>query len=143
MATEFTPTFSLMGGLIIGGAVLMLLWFNNKIAGISGIIKGSIGAGSGDLAWRIYFMTGLFLGGLVFSLFWEEQTARNYILGYPLMIIAGALVGFGTALGNGCTSGHGICGMSRLSRRSIVATLLFMGFAMGTLFVFRHLLGVS
>jgi uncharacterized membrane protein YedE/YeeE len=121
-----------LGGALIGlGALAMLLW-NGKIAGISGISRGLLTFRTGDRAWRIAFLAGLIIGGGLFFMAkpsaFEIATDRSW----PVLAIAGLLVGFGTAMGNGCTSGHGVCGVSRLSRRSIVATVTFIVTGMAT-----------
>ncbi|MCH9695426.1 MAG: YeeE/YedE family protein [Gammaproteobacteria bacterium] len=119
-----------LGGALIGISAVLLLWLNGRIAGISGIINGAFSRTAGEAGWRIAFIVGLLAGGLLFQLFADQPliTRSNYPL--PLTIGAGLLVGFGTRMGSGCTSGHGICGISRLSPRSIVATMLFVGVGM-------------
>ena len=136
--TEFTPIPAFLGGLLIGSATLVLILFNGKIAGISGITKGIFSKGVSDKSWRIVFVMGLVAGGYVFVSQFPGKTALSLNLETPLAVIAGLLVGVGTSLGNGCTSGHGICGLSRFSKRSLVATLIFMASGMLTVFVARH-----
>ncbi|HEY1181853.1 MAG TPA: YeeE/YedE family protein [Rhodocyclaceae bacterium] len=134
---QFTPYLSLGGGLLIGLAAAVLLLFNGRIAGISGIVGGLFQGG--DRAWRAAFILGLLLAPGIWVLF--APLPATDVAGTPLLlIVAGLLVGFGSRLGSGCTSGHGVCGLSRLSLRSLVATLSFMGAAMATVFVARHLL---
>jgi uncharacterized protein len=141
---NFTPIAALMGGLLIGISSSLLLWLNGKIAGISGIANGALWAKTSDeRAWRILFVVGLIIGGFIYvALFPGTVHARS---GFPLFLVgaAGLLVGFGTALGSGCTSGHGVCGLGRLSVRSLVATMTFLVAAVITVFVMRHVLGVN
>ena len=141
---NFTPWAALMGGLFIGVGASLLLWLTGKIAGISGIANGAIWAKtSEDRLWRILFIVGLIIGGLIYvAMFPDTIQARS---GYPLGLVgaAGLLVGFGTALGSGCTSGHGVCGLGRLSFRSLAATLTFLSAGIVTVFVLRHIFGVG
>lgn len=130
-------TGALLGGALIGtGAALMLL-FNGKIAGISGIVGGLLRFQAGDFAWRLAFTGGLIAGGVVFLFLDPSVFQINTGRPLPVIAAAGVLVGFGTAMGTGCTSGHGICGVSRLSRRSIVATVIFILSGMATVFVYN------
>jgi uncharacterized membrane protein YedE/YeeE len=137
----FTPIRSLAGGALIGVAAAILLWTQGRIAGISGIVGGTLRPGRGDLAWRWWFLLGLVGGGVIASLM--ERPAFPTTMPAPpwLLIASGLLVGFGTQLGQGCTSGHGVCGIGRRSTRSLVATLTFMATGAASVFVFRHLLG--
>lgn len=134
---HFTPVQALVGGLLIGTAATLTLWTSGRIAGISGILAGSLFQKGQEAFWRGLFLCGLLLGGATYSLFTgglEIETEAT-----PLMtILAGLLVGFGTRMGNGCTSGHGVCGIARFSRRSLVATITFMMVAMLTVWVIRH-----
>ena len=134
---HFTPIQALVGGLLIGTAATLTLWTSGRIAGISGILAGSLFQKGQEAFWRGLFLCGLLLGGATYSLFnsgLEIETEAT-----PLMtILAGLLVGFGTRMGNGCTSGHGVCGIARFSRRSLVATITFMMVAMLTVWVIRH-----
>ncbi len=140
LETTFTPGAGLLGGMLIGLAAAGLLIANGKIAGISGILGRSFFPDTRDLAWRIAFLVGLPLGA------WIATRATGDALGFeitshPVVLVAGGLlVGVGSQLGNGCTSGHGVCGIARGSRRSLVATLVFMTTGAGTVFVVRHLL---
>lgn len=133
---------ALIGGGIIGLAASLMLILNGRIAGISGIVSGVLTPVKGDLSWRVLFVGGLVLGG--FLLRWlhptafDSQSQNMAVVDYAL---AGLLVGFGTLLGSGCTSGHGVCGISRFSMRSIVATLTFIGFGMISVFLFKMLRG--
>lgn len=136
---NFTPWTAVLGGSLLGFSALALLLISGRIAGISGILAGFLGAKAGDWLWRALFIAGLMLGAaLAFGLGWVD--VPNLSAPIPLLLLAGLLVGIGAKLGNGCTSGHGICGMGRLSRRSIVATLTFMTTGFITVFVLRHLL---
>lgn len=136
--TDFTPWASLAGGIMIGIAAAMFILLNGRIAGISGIVGGLLRPMRGDLHWRVAFLAGMFLAPLVFSLFAPLPTPR-IDADVSLLVIAGMLVGAGTGYGSGCTSGHGVCGLSRLSPRSLLATALFMGSGIVTVFVSRHL----
>lgn len=122
---NFTPWSAATGGLLIGLAVAVLLIFNGRIAGISGILGGVLKPIAGDTAWKIAFILGIIITPTLFTLFIYAPEV-TITASTPIIIIAGLLVGFGTRLGSGCTSGHGICGMARLSRRSIVAVMIFM-----------------
>ena len=124
--TEFTPVSSLAGGALIGAAATLLLWLDGRIAGISGIVGGLLRRRPGDMAWRVAFVVGLLGGGLVLRLVAPATVAFALQRSTATLIIAGLLVGYGTQLGNGCTSGHGVCGLSRGSRRSLAATITFM-----------------
>ena len=141
--TEFTPILSLTGGGLIGLAAIILMGFNGRIAGISGISGGVLPPWSDfkDLGWRIPFLVGLLLAP-VFTQVLSSDIPQTVSTNVPLMIISGILVGFGSVFGNGCTSGHGVCGLSRLSTRSLVATLVFMAVAIVTVTVTRHGFGV-
>lgn len=134
-----TPIASTCGGLLVGLASAMVLYFQGRLTGISGITGGLLTPTKGDTAWRVAFVAGLVATGTVIAWLSPDWVApgRGSAL---LFIVAGLLVGFGVRLGNGCTSGHGICGVGRLSRRSMAATATFVAFAMVTVFV-RHLIG--
>ena len=134
---HFTPWASLAGGAAIGTAVALLLLFNGRIAGISGIVGGLLTLKKGDMGWRIAFISGLITAPLVWQLFSSLPTLE--IDGsLAVMALAGLIVGIGTRYGSGCTSGHGVCGLSRLSPRSLVATLVFMGAGFITVYFVRH-----
>ena len=137
---HFTPLNALLGGLLIGLAVALFLLANGRIAGISGILSGLIRPKTGDTHWRIAFVSGLILAPVLYRFFAELPESR-IDTGWPTLVLAGFLVGLGTRYGSGCTSGHGICGLARLSPRSVVATLLFMSTGFATVYVVRHLLG--
>jgi uncharacterized membrane protein YedE/YeeE len=139
---SFTPFASLAGGALIGAAAALLILANGRIAGISGIAGGIVSAQAGGRAWRILFLLGLVAGALAAGMVGVGKLGVGALpeidAGWPLIIVAGLLVGFGTRLGGGCTSGHGVCGIARLSPRSMVATALFMAAGMATVFVLRH-----
>jgi len=137
---DFTPLSSFAGGTLIGIAAALLLVANGRIAGISGIVGGLLRRPSADTPWRALFVAGLLAGGLVVHLMRPAAIGPSAV-GYPLLVVAGLLVGFGTQLGSGCTSGHGVCGIGRLSPRSMVATVTFMLAGAVTTYVLRHLLG--
>jgi uncharacterized membrane protein YedE/YeeE len=137
---NFTPAAALVGGLLIGIAALLLLLLNGRIAGVSGIVGGLFRAGSGDRAWRTLFLLGLVVGAGAYRLLGFPPASIHIDASWPALIAGGLLVGFGTQLGHGCTSGHGVCGIARLSPRSIAATLVFMVSAAVTVFITRHLL---
>ena len=138
---HFTPLTALAGGVLIGIAAGMLVLLNGRIAGISGVLGGLLRPVKGDNGWRIAFVLGLVGAPLVYLLFAALPKPRIDV-GYGALVLAGLLVGIGTRYGSGCTSGHGVCGLSRLSPRSLVATLAFMGAGFLTVFVSRHLLGI-
>ena len=137
---NFTPWASLAGGVMIGLASALFLLFNGKIAGVSGIVGGLLRPVRGDVAWRIAFVAGLVVSPLVFGVT-SSLPHVDIEAGYPLLITAGLLVGLGTRYGAGCTSGHGVCGLSRRSPRSIVATGAFMFAGFATVYVARHVFG--
>jgi uncharacterized protein len=136
----FTPGASLAGGLAIGLAAALLVLFNGRIAGISGILGGLLRPSTGDIAWRAAFVVGLVVAPLAWAAF-AARPSVHVDAGLPMLAIAGLLVGFGTRLGSGCTSGHGVCGLARVSPRSLVATLVFMATGFAVVFVARHLAG--
>ncbi|WP_437489655.1 YeeE/YedE family protein [Sorangium sp. So ce1014] len=140
---EFTVTGPLVGGALIGLSASLLLLFNGRVAGISGIFGGLLFREPGETAWRAAFVAGLLLGGLALAAAHPGAfpPAGGGSLG--LVVAAGLLVGLGARLGNGCTSGHGVCGLSRLSARSLVATMTFMATAAITVYVSHHLLGAA
>lgn len=135
----FTPGAALVGGLLIGLAAAILVLCNGRIAGISGIVGGLLRPATGGIGWRLAFLAGLVGAPLVYAL--VAALPRPQIdAGWGTLVAAGLLVGLGTRYGAGCTSGHGVCGLSRLSPRSLVATLAFMGAGFATVHVVRHLL---
>nr|WP_315249457.1 YeeE/YedE family protein [uncultured Duganella sp.] len=137
---NFTPWTSLAGGLMIGIATALFLVFNGRIAGISGIVGGLLTPARGDIAWRLAFVGGLVLSPLVFSTI-APLPQVHIEASYSVLILAGLLVGIGTRYGSGCTSGHGVCGLSRRSPRSMVATVAFMFAGFVTVYLVRHLVG--
>lgn len=141
--TEFTPLAGLLGGALIGLSAVLLMASHGRIAGASGIFAGLLTLSIDmEFSWRLIFITGMLIGAAWAGLFLFD-TASITFNGGPLTTIAGGLfVGIGTVLGSGCTSGHGICGLSRFSTRSLAATITFMAVAILTVFVTRHLLGV-
>jgi uncharacterized membrane protein YedE/YeeE len=139
MPTVFTPVTALAGGVLIGFAALLLYALLGRIAGISGILNNAIET-RGDRGWRIAFLLGMVAAATAWFAFDGAAPRTGFPL--PWLLAAGVLVGFGTRIGSGCTSGHGVCGLARLSRRSLVATLAFMGAGIATVFVLRHVLGV-
>jgi uncharacterized membrane protein YedE/YeeE len=139
--TLFTPWASLLGGALIGLAAAVLVLMNGRIAGISGIVGGLLRAvpgATGQRGWRLAFLAGLIGAPLVYGMVHPLPEVR-VDAGYPLLILAGLAVGIGTRYGAGCTSGHGVCGLSRLSMRSLAATVAFMLAGFVTVFVMRHL----
>ncbi len=137
---NFTPVSALLGGLLIGLAATMLLLVNGRIAGISGIAGGLVRPARGEVGWRLLFVLGLVIGAGTYGL--VTPTPIEIVASPPVVALGGLLVGFGTRLGHGCTSGHGVCGIARLSPRSIVATLTFLITAGVTVYVTRHVIGV-
>jgi len=135
--TTFTPLQSLFGGLLIGFSTLLMIRLLGKIAGISGIVGQLWSAAKGDRAWRAAFVLGLVLSPLLYALL-APLPQTQIMASTPWLIVSGLLVGFGTRLGSGCTSGHGVCGLSRLSLRSLLATLTFMAVAMLVVWLVRH-----
>ena len=140
---EFSVLNSLLGGAIIGLAAGLLLFFNGRIAGVSGILGGVLLPRTGEWLWRALFLIGLAIGGLVASGFSVGVISFGLERSFPALIVAGLLVGVGTRMGAGCTSGHGLCGMARLSPRSMVATGTFFFTGVVTVYVVNHLLGGS
>ena len=138
---HFTPSAALAGGLLIGLAAALLLSFNGRIAGISGIMGGLLARPRAEeFGWRAAFVLGLLLAPALYRLFADLPESR-IDAGWATLVAAGLMVGSGSRLGSGCTSGHGVCGLSRLSPRSLVATLTFMAAGFVTVFVARHVLG--
>ena len=137
---HFTPLPALAGGLLIGAASGLFALVLGRIAGISGIVGGLLGpARKGDRAWRLAFILGLIIAPLAYRLV-STLPPMEIVASTPLLVIAGLMVGLGTRYGAGCTSGHGVCGLSRLSLRSLVATLCFMASGFATVYVLRHVL---
>jgi uncharacterized protein len=134
---QFSPGSALIGGATIGLAAGLLIVVLGRIAGVSGIIAGLIPPRSGDADWRIAFLLGLFFAPILLAL-WRAPEPPVFSSSYEVLALAGVLVGFGSRLGSGCTSGHGVCGLSRLSMRSLVGTITFMLSAFATVFLLRH-----
>jgi uncharacterized membrane protein YedE/YeeE len=137
----FTPWSSLLGGVLIGVAAAMFALLNGRIAGISGVLGRLLTPVRGDVGWRVAFIAGLVGAPVLYAMF-SEVPAVQIDASYGALIAAGLLVGIGTRYGSGCTSGHGVCGLSRLSLRSLVATATFMGAGFLTVFVLRHLFSI-
>ena len=137
---NFTPLSAAIGGALIGLASVLLMLLTGRIAGISGIFGGLLNPRFGEIGWRIAFIAGLILAPLIAGLIGYGMHPPQMPASWTVIIAAGVLVGFGTRLAGGCTSGHGICGMARLSARSIAATVIFMVVAITTVAVTRHLL---
>lgn len=139
---HFTPISAGIGGSLIGLSAALLWQCNGRIAGISGIVGGLLTPRATDIAWRVAFVVGLVVAPLLYRLLGGGVAAIDVASPLAAIVVGGFLVGFGTRLGSGCTSGHGVCGLARLSRRSIVATAIFMATAIATSFVLRHVVGV-
>ena len=137
----FTPWHALMGGALVGTAAALFVLLNGRIAGISGVLGGLLRPVKGDVAWRAAFVIGLIVAPLIYLLFGSPPKPR-IDADFGALVLAGLLVGVGTRYGAGCTSGHGVCGLSRLSPRSLVATAAFMAAGFATVFAIRHLLKV-
>jgi len=140
---NFTPLSAAIGGALIGLSAVLLMLLAGRVAGVSGIAAGILGIGSTDRDWRIAFIAGLILAPVVAMLAGYAVPVPAMPASWVVVIVAGLLVGFGARLGGGCTSGHGICGIARLSKRSIVATMVFMGTAVVTVALTRHVIGGS
>ena len=138
---NFTPISAIIGGILIGIAAVILLLFNGKILGVSGIVSRAIFKPVLQSIWSWVFLLGLILGAAVYRFIFPGQLMIVIEASPPVLILAGLLVGFGTRLGSGCTSGHGICGIARFSKRSVVATGSFMLFGMMIVYLMKHVLG--
>ena len=138
---NFTPLSAAIGGALIGLAAVMLMLLAGRVAGISGIAAGILGIGSIDRGWRVAFIAGLILAPVAAMLAGYAVPVPQMPASWVVVVAAGLLVGFGARLGGGCTSGHGICGIARLSKRSIAATMIFMGTAVVTVALVRHVVG--
>ncbi|MFA0813109.1 YeeE/YedE family protein [Microbulbifer epialgicus] len=134
----FTPATAFAGGALIGLASALLMAFNGRIAGISGIVGGILEGPASGIGWRLAFIVGLLIAPMIWQLF-SAMPSIEIESSFPTLVAAGLLVGIGTRYGSGCTSGHGVCGLSRLSPRSLIATILFMATGFITVFVVRHL----
>jgi uncharacterized protein len=140
MMENFTPVSGFIGGLLIGLAAVVLLLLNGRLGGISGIIGGLVDPKSSDLGWRVVFVAGLLLGAFTYMLATGDALHLRMQASLPVLVVAGLLVGFGTRLGSGCTSGHGICGIALLSKRAIAATAVFFVVAILTVFLDHHVI---
>src|SRR5690349_7151729 len=139
---NFTPVPALIGGLLIGTSAALFLVLNGRVTGISGILGGLIPPERGQAGWRLAFLAGMFVSAPVYVMAGGTLPPVALDASLPVLIVAGLLVGFGTRLGAGCTSGHGVCGIGRGSPRSFVATLVFMATAIATVFLARHVIGM-
>ncbi|HEX2725181.1 MAG TPA: YeeE/YedE family protein [Beijerinckiaceae bacterium] len=138
---NFTPASALIGGALIGASAALFVMLNGRVAGISGVLGGLIPPVRGEVAWRVAFLAGLFMAPLAYVFFGGSLPTVTLTQPLALLVVAGLIVGFGTRLGAGCTSGHGVCGIGRASPRSIAATLVFMTTAIATILVVRHVVG--
>jgi hypothetical protein len=137
---NFTPVSALLGGALIGLAAAGMWWLLGRIAGVSSVLGNAIGAKGPDLMWRLAFIGGLLAAGIIAASVFPDAVHFQMEAGYAQALVAGLLVGVGTSIGGGCTSGHGVCGVSRLSPRSLVATGAFMASGFLIVYVMRHLL---
>lgn len=138
---NFDPISAFIGGLILGGSALMLYLLRGDVAGINGMVTGILKPIKGEVSWRVLFIVGLIIGGIIYRSYGGSITRLEPAVDGYWVVLAGLLVGLGATFGSGCTSGHGICGLARWSVRSLVATLTFMATAILTVFIIRHLLG--
>lgn len=141
MSPAFTPGLALLGGLLIGASASATLLLEGRVAGISGILGGLFTPRSGDIAWRVAFVAGLLVAGLIGAQVAPQAVAIEFERSPAMLIVAGLLVGVGTRLGNGCTSGHGVCGLSRQSPRSLASVLTFMSVGVGVAVTVGQLTG--
>lgn len=139
---NFTPYSALIGGILIGISVSVLLYFNGRIAGISGILSGTVFAERGEWQWRLLFLIGMIAGAIAYQYWTSDVVDTRTGFPLPLLIVGGLLVGFGTRMGSGCTSGHGICGIARISQRSMIATCIFILCGGLSVFIVRHIAGI-
>ena len=140
--TEFTPIMSLLGGILIGASAVLLMLTNGRIAGVSGIVSGLLPPiGQDSILFRVSFVLGLILSPILYQLVVDSPIQQTISATIPILTVGGLLVGFGSVVGSGCTSGHGVCGLSRFSWRSVVATIVFMLCAGATVAVVRHVIG--
>jgi hypothetical protein len=139
--TEFTPYAAMIGGFLIGLSAVLLMLTNGRIAGMTGILNGVLPPVASDWPWRAAFIAGAVAGPVAYSLFSGNRIAIEVPVSTAMLVIGGLIVGVGVTYGSGCTSGHGVCGMARFSRRSFVATCVFMAATFATVFVVRHVIG--
>jgi uncharacterized protein len=137
---DFTPLPALAGGALIGLAAAMMWWLLGRLAGVSTILGSALVSRRGEISWRMAFIGGLLFAGLIGVVLFPDRIRFDLEAGYLQVTAAGLLVGLGTQISNGCTSGHGVCGVSRLSPRSITATLVFMAAGMASVYLWRHVL---
>lgn len=142
MMENFTPYSALAGGALIGIAATILMAVHGRIAGVSGILGSLLAPTAGDVAWRVAFLAGLVAGAALMNVAAGFTAPAPVQQNLAVLALAGALVGYGTRIGAGCTSGHGVCGLARMSGRSLTATVLFMASAASVVFVVRHIVGV-
>ncbi len=140
---HFTPVSALLGGALIGTAALLSWLLLGRVAGISGILAGAARTEGAERHWRLAFLGGLVVAPVAYALLGGTLPVPEVTRNPAMLVVAGLLVGFGTRMGSGCTSGHGVCGLARLSPRSMAATGVFMASAMATVFVTRHVLGLQ
>lgn len=140
--SDFTPVSAVIGGVLIGGSAALLLLLNGRIAGVSGILGGILQPKMGDLGWRLAFVAGLLLAPVIHAAFGGSLPPVQITASVSQLVVAGLMVGIGTRLGAGCTSGHGVCGIGRGALRSIAATAVFMTTTFLTVLVTRHLAGL-
>lgn len=138
-----STTGAILGGALIGTSAVLMYWLHGRIFGVSGLAAGLIGPGVNDRTLRALLLLGMLAGGALVARVWPQAMPGAVDAGPVWLIAAGLLVGFGTRLGSGCTSGHGVCGLSRLSPRSAIATITFMVVAAATVFIVRHLMGIE
>ncbi|MBX2854384.1 MAG: YeeE/YedE family protein [Rhodobacteraceae bacterium] len=143
METEFTPLASLIGGGMIGAAAVLLMGLHGRIMGATGVLRGVLSpVGPRDWSWRVALLVGMASAPLLYVLATGRAPDIEVPVSIGALVVGGVLVGFGVTLGGGCTSGHGVCGMARFSRRSLLATLTFMATCLATVFISRHIIGV-
>lgn len=140
---NFTPISALLGGGLIGLSAVLFLWLNGRIAGISGIFHGLFPFHKEDFFWRVLFILGLVSGSLIYYLLPQIQFTPRTHYPIPLLLFSGVLVGIGSRLGSGCTSGHGVCGIARMSKRSFIATMIFFLFGLLSTYFIRHIWNIS
>mgnify|MGYP003574281663 FL=1 len=140
MLSDINWMAALAGGILTGLGATLLLWLNGRIAGVSGVLNGAVNPAAPDKGWRWMFLLGVVGGGLIYELGFASTPTPVYALLPVAMILGGFLIGYGARMGNGCTSGHGVCGLGRLSPRSFAAVATFMTAAIATVYVIRHLL---
>ena len=138
---NFTPVIAIAGGILIGLSSAIFLWGNGRIAGVSGILGGVLSRDFGSWPWRILFALGMVAGVFIYRSAGGTLQDIELTSSLPILVLGGVLVGIGSSLGSGCTSGHGLCGLGRRSGRSLAATLVFMGIAGVTVYVTRHVMG--